>query len=304
MPTDNRLDLRELIHLLWTGKWLIGAVTLVATVIAVAIALLLPNIYRAEALLAPNDQNGIGGASALSAQYGGLASLAGIDIGGSRNDKSALGLVSLQSRKFLSDFVQRRGLLVPLMAATGWDPATGELKIDEGTYDTRSSEWVRQVKPPKSAKPSLQEAYEKISGILSVSQDSKTGFVIVGIEHYSPAVSQQWVTWLIDDLNSTFMRQDVQEAEQAIDYLEGQIAKTSLSDLQNVFFRLIEEQTKTVMLARVSPEYLFRTIDPAVVPERRAKPNRTLIVSLGIILGGLLGGLAVFVRAAFRASGH
>ena len=79
---DDEIDLRQLFRVLWAGKWLIVGITFAAAVIAVVVALMLPNIYRAEALLAPNDQKGAGGLSALAAQYGGLASLAGINLGG------------------------------------------------------------------------------------------------------------------------------------------------------------------------------------------------------------------------------
>mgnify|MGYP000589374138 CR=1 FL=1 len=41
----------------------------------------------------------------------------------------------------------------------------------------------------------------------------------VSVEHYSPTVARQWVDWLVDDINSEIMEQDVSEAEQAIDYL-------------------------------------------------------------------------------------
>ena len=100
--------------------------------------------------------------------------------------------------------------------------------------------------------------------------------------------------------NSAVVRQDVDEAEQAIEYLEEQIAATSVADLQNVFFKLIEEQIKVVMLAKVSPEYMFRTLDPAVAPELKAKPKRKLIVILGLLLGGSIGLVVVLLRG--RAS--
>ncbi len=116
-PYDDEIDLRELFHVLWSGKWLIGGITFAAAVIAVIIAFMLPNIYRAEALLAPNQDEGAGGLSALAAQYGGLASLAGINLGSQSSDKTALGLEILKSRKFISDFIERHDILVPLMAA-------------------------------------------------------------------------------------------------------------------------------------------------------------------------------------------
>jgi LPS O-antigen subunit length determinant protein (WzzB/FepE family) len=67
-PYDDEVDLRGLFRVMWAGKWLIGGITFAATVIAVVVALMLPNIYRAEALLAPNDQDNAGGLSALAAQ--------------------------------------------------------------------------------------------------------------------------------------------------------------------------------------------------------------------------------------------
>ena len=110
--------LRNIFRMLWDGKWLIGAITFAAAAIAVIVALMLPNIYRAEALLAPNEQEGAGGLSALAAQYGGLASLAGINLRG-KADKTALALEVLQSRKFISDFVERHDLSVPSSALFG-----------------------------------------------------------------------------------------------------------------------------------------------------------------------------------------
>ncbi len=89
-PYDDEIDLRELFRTLWAGKWLIGGITFATTVIAVIVALMLPNIYRAEALLAPNQDEGVGGLSALAAQYGGLASLACIDLRSGSSDKIAL----------------------------------------------------------------------------------------------------------------------------------------------------------------------------------------------------------------------
>lgn len=299
-PHDDVIDLREIFRVLWAGKWLIGAITLGAAVVAVIFAMMLPNIYRAEALLAPNDQEGAGGLSSLAGQYGGLASLAGIDLGRGQADKTALGLEILKSRKFISDFVARHDLLVPLMAAKGWNQDTGELVIASSDYDVVAGEWTRQVSPPRTAIPSSQEAYERFTELMSVDKNDKTGFVKLAVEHYSPSVAKQWVDWLIKDLNSTIMQQDVAEAEQAIRYLNEQIESTSLADLQNVFFSLIEEQTKTVMLAKVTDEYLLKTLDPAVAPEMKSRPKRSLLVVFSTVLGFFLAVAMVLLLNLFR----
>lgn len=297
---DDAIDLSELFRILWAGKWLIGGITLAAIVIAVVVALMLPNIYRAEALLAPNDQGRAGGLSKLATQYGGLAGLAGINLDGGQVDKTALGLEVLKSRQFVSEFIVRHDILVPLLAAKGWDRETGKVIIDSDAYDSASGKWVRDVSPPKKPVPSSQEAYKKFMDILAVGQAKKTGFVTVAIEHYSPEVAKQWVDWLIADLNFSIMSQDVAEAEQSIQYLNDQIEKTPLADLQNVFFSLIEEQTKTVMLANVTNEYLLKTLDPAVAPELKSRPRRSLIVILSGLLGAFLAMTGILAATAFR----
>jgi len=141
----------------------------------------------------------------------------------------------------------------------------------------------------------LQEAYKEFMKKLSVSQDKKTGFVHITFEHYSPRMARQWVNWIVKDLNAAIMKQDVDEAERAIVYLNKQIRATPLAGLKDVFFNLIEEQTKTIMLAKVSQEYMFRTVDPAVAPERKFKPRRPLIVVLGLLLGGMTGAVTVLL---------
>jgi len=301
-PYDDEIDLRRLFRVMWAGKWLIGGITFAAAVIAVIVALMLPNIYRAEALLAPNDQEGAGGLSALAAQYGGLASLAGIDLRAGSSDKTVLGLEVLKSRKFISEFIDRHDLLVPLIAAKRWDADAGQLIIDTDDYDPVAGKWTRNAKPPKEATPSLQEAYEEFMEILSVNQDKQSGMVTVAVEHYSPVVARNWVDWLIEDINSSIMRRDLADAEQAIEYLNEQIQSTSLSDLKNVFFSLIEEQTKTIMLAKVTDEYLLRTIDPALISEEKSKPHRLLITALGGVFGLLMGGLIALISQGYQRS--
>ena len=83
-----------------------------------------------------------------------------------------------------------------------------------------------------------------------------------------------------EDLRS----KDILEAEESIKFLEAQREKTSLVSLDEVFAQLIEEQTKTIMLANVSKDYVFDVIDPPVAPELKSKPSRALICVLGTLL--------------------
>ena len=299
--SDDEIDLKELFAVLWGGKWLISAVTGLAAAISVVVALSLPNMYTASALLAPAESSG-GGLSGLMKQYGGLASLAGVSLpGGEEGSRAQLGMQLMKSRAFIGDFVERRDILPELMAVESWDAGSGDVVFDPESYDAASKKWVRDVEPPKSPAPSAQEAHKAFSAVLGVSQDKRTGYVTVSIEHQSPVIAAQWVNWLVEDVNAAVKAQDVSEAEKSIEYLKQQVANTSLADLQAMFFELIQSQTETVMLAEVRPEYVFKTIDPAVIPEEKSKPSRALICILGTLLGGMLGVVIVLIRHYARS---
>ena len=93
------------------------------------------------------------------------------------------------------------------------------------------------------------------------------------------------------------MRQkDVSEAEQAIEFLTTKIDENNLLSLDEMFARLIEEQTKTIMLANVSDDYIFRVIEPPVIAEEKSSPQRALICLIGTFLGTLLGLLVLFIQ--------
>ena len=297
LPEDDEIDLAELWHAIWSGKLLIIAITALFAISSVFYAIKQPNIYQATTLLAPaSEQGGAGGLSKMAGQFGGLASLAGINLGGGGTDKTGLALEILKSRLFLENFIAKHQLLVPLMAANNWDANTNTLTIDDEIYNSETNTWLREVKAPKNPEPSPWEAFKAFNKVLSVSTDKESGMITLAIEHYSPEVATQWLLWLVDDINSTIRQQDKVEAQNSIDYLSKKLQETQLADMQTVFYQLIEEQTKTIMLAEVSKEYVLKTIDPANAPEEKAKPKRALIVVLGTMLGSILSVLIVLIR--------
>ncbi|MDT3278987.1 Wzz/FepE/Etk N-terminal domain-containing protein [Shewanella scandinavica] len=298
---DDEIDLRELFSVIWQDKWLIIAITAVFAIGSVALALYLPNIYKSEALLAPAAEEQGGGLSALASQFGGLASLAGVNLGGKGGtDKTQLAIEVLKSRQFTGEFIQKHNILPSLMAAKKWDRDADKLIYDEDAYSEATNTWIREVKAPLKPEPSMQEAYKAFSKILAINTDKATGMVTLTVEHLSPTVAQQWLSWLIKDINKVMKERDVAEANRSSEFLNRQIALTNVADIKAILYKLVEEQAKTIMFAEVRDEYVFKTIDPALAPEEKAKPKRALICVLGTFLGGMLGVMLVLVRHFVR----
>lgn len=203
----------------------------------------------------------------------------------------------LRSRAFLADFIERHNMAVPLMAVKGWSMEQGEWQYNREVYDPETGQWLLS-EDGKSQQPTDWDLVKAFRGRhLSVSENKENGMVTFSVKSLSPPAAQQWAQWLVEDINEHMRRQDVAEAEARINYLEDKLTDTNIAGMQQVFYQLIESETRTVMLANAQQEYVFKTIDPAVVPQEKSEPKRALIAILAIMLGGMLGVSIVFIRA-------
>ena len=301
---QDSVSVADILAMLWGVRWIVAALTLLPSTLFTVYIFLVPDVYRAEVLVSPTADSTSSPLGALASQYGGILGLAGVNIGPNSGDKAVIGLEILESRQFLGRFIERHNVAVPLFAAKGWDADEERLLIDASVFDEATKTWTRSVRPPRSPEPSKQEAIEEFSEILDVRKDGETALVTISVEHVSPVLAQRWATLLVDDLNSDIREQDVTEAERAIEYLETQVQLTSIADVKTVFYELIEEQLKTVMLANVSDEYFLKTIDPAVVPEESIKPKRAILIPMFILVVFMLVCIAFIVRAFMLAPQH
>jgi hypothetical protein len=298
---DDEIDLRELFSVLWAGKIKIIAITVVFAVASVIYALSEPNQYKATALLAPVKSSG--GLSGALGQMGGLASLAGISLGGGESGEAQIAQEIMKSWSYIEGFIAENNIAVEVFAAEGWSKGSNELQINNDVYDTETKTWsVGNNTTGEVGPPSSWELFQSFSARLGVSEDKKSGLVSVSIEYYSPLIAKQWVDLYVESINRFMQQRQVTKVSRNIEYLQEQIGKTSIAEMQEVFYSIIEEQTKNKMLAEASPDYAFVAVGPSMVPELKSQPKRALICILGTLLGGMLSVLLVLVTHYARKS--
>jgi len=279
-PKDE-ISLLDLWKVIEGNRKIIFYLSLITTTIALIIAILSTPVYRAESLLSPVTKDGGNKLSALAGQFGGLASLAGIDLGGGSSAVEAIEI--LKSRDFIIKFIESEKLM-PVLYESLWD---AEKKI-----------WKDNVKVP-----SILKAYEKFSkSVQKVSVDPKTTLVTLAIEWKDPEKAADWTIKLVERINDKLRSEAIAESEKSIQYLENELKETSVIDIKQSIYNLIEAQAKNKMLANTRQEFAFRVIDSAVVPEERVRPNRKLIVLFGMLIGVILGIFVGFFRHFLRQS--
>jgi LPS O-antigen subunit length determinant protein (WzzB/FepE family) len=295
---EDEIDLRELFNAIWEKKFYIAAIASIFFLISVVYALMLPNIYRSVAFLAPVE--GESQMAGMLGEYSGMANLAGIALPSSSATKSQEAIARIQSFDFFSNHFLPSIQLEDLLAVTKWNRAGNNLVYDKSEFDPESRQWVRKVSLPKLTIPSSQEAYEKYQEILSISVDKKTTYVSLSVEHESPYIAQQWVELILHKIDRLMRDKEKLEATKSIEYLNTLAPTINYEGLKKAFSSLQQEQMKRLMMVEANENYIFKFLDSPIVPEKKFGPRRILIVIIASLIGIMLGVFSVLALPFFR----
>jgi uncharacterized protein involved in exopolysaccharide biosynthesis len=269
-PNDDAgdIDFAGIWSLIRDAKYLVLSSMIVFGGIFLAIGYATTPIFRAEIVITTARNGGFGGQ--MGGQLGGLAniaSLAGVNLdAGSAVDRESKAV--LQSRSLVQEFISKNNLIKVLIPHSTKPPTM----------------WLA-VKDFKEA-------------VLSIREDKHTGVVTIDVDWEDPAVAAKWANGFVALANERLRGRAIDEATRNIAFLNAQIPQTSVVEVQRAIYNLIESETKTLMLANVRMEFAFTVIDPAVPPERKYKPHRSLYLLGGLLLGFGIGVLAAYWRSA------
>ena len=267
------ITLLDLWNIFWSQRLLIIAIGSFFAVASIIIALLMTPIYRADSVLAFVEANDM---PDVASRLGGLAGLAGIRMGNSSDGQNAVAI--LRSREFAAEFISEKNLMQLFF---------------EGEWDADSSN--------PGEFPQMYDAVEYFhKNVFSAKQDPVSGLVTIAIEWKDPELAAEWVNSLVDRINRETRARALQEAETNLSYLQAQLETAPVMELRSAISRIIESELKTIMIANAREQYAFRIIDPGMVPTKKVRPRRALIVITSTFLGGLLALVLALMRHTLR----
>lgn len=235
--------------------------------------------YEAVALLKPPAETNDGGVGALAGRLGGVAAMAGIDL--PRSEATVdVSLATLQSRSFLSGFIVDENLW-PDLYPDLWNSTTKDWAVAE------------------QQRPTLQDAYERLTDALKIARDRQTGLVTVTLRWADRQKAAAWLSSLIAKLNLTMRAQAEEEARKNLRFLSEELDRTPIMETRQSIYRMTEMQINKAMLANVREEYAFGIIDPPVAPDadKYVSPSKMLLAFLSTLAGLLIGiALAALIR--------
>lgn len=277
-PNDSLIvDLFFLGSRLFRYRMLIFVATLLGGMLAYSYARTLPDYFESRAVVAASGES-VGGASALPGQLDGLASLAGLNLSGSKGaTRIAIAKEKLKSHTF---FV--RNLLpeigADLIAFKEWDGVSLKNIYDENLLG-----------PSMLEGKSIQDLHGGFLSLLNIQPGLEPGMFVISVRHQSPQTAQKILELALRELNSEMKKKDLSEAKRIIAYLTMRQAESEILVIKEVLAGLLEENLKTIVLANGVDNYVFDILDPPLVPEKKAGPARGQLVLLGSIAGFVLG---------------
>lgn len=293
------LDIFKFFSILWKNKILIILVTSLISIFSVYFSLSLPNYYSSSALLVQKDSGSSNSASL--GQYSNIASIAGINLDSGQENKIDFAIATLKSRYFIELIANSIDDFAPiLIASKRYDDINKLIIFDEDIYNSKTKEWVREVEPPFSPKPSLLELHRVFnSEVMSVNVDKQTGFITISIELISSYHAKNFLDQVINNLNEISRKNALLEADKSLGFLESELSKVSTLSIKDSLSNLVDIELKKKMMAEVNKDYLLKVIDPPFVPERKSRPSRSIICIIGFIFGLLLSISIVFIKEIF-----
>ena len=266
-------------YILNQAKLLLLTLSVIFALVGLGAAFTMKPVYEAVVTVVP-----VKSAAGNTVDLRGLASRATgglIDsfLGSGQSGVQLEALPILKSRQFLTRFIQDKELMPVL-----FEPAHFEQDDPEDI-------------------PTLHDAYVKFSKtILSIEEDRQTKVLRLKIHWTDPILAADWANSLITQVNFDIRQRVIADSNRSIEYLNRELLNTSIMQIKQSIYRLIESQTHTIMLAETLSDYAFRIIDPAVPadPDRFVRPKRRQIVLFSTVLGLGSGIFLVILRDSIR----
>lgn len=284
---DLDFSVEEFFATIWRGKTFILAISLIFALSTAIYSLSLNDYYTSQVLVVPAENQQSSGSSALS----GMASIAGFDIGSSpQANKTKEAIAVIKSRKFIVDFIEKYDLMVPILAAEGWNKNSNELSIDGSLFDKQNNRWIEYPNASDAYRVFMKKHFSVSSDILD------SGLITIKVNFISPYLANEWASLLVYEINHRLKKEAIDEANQSIEYLNVELSKSGLNiEEKMVLYNLIQNQTNTLVLANGKDEFTFKTIDPSYIADKKTGPLRSIYVLIAFFCGVSLSVFILFL---------
>lgn len=156
-------------------------------------------------------------------------------------------------------------------------------------------QWLPQEQRfASSFKPDRGKVFTRFRDeVRALIRDEETDIITVSMKWPDPVVARDWANQYVRSFNEFIRERTMNDVRRKQKYLEQELRRSDVLEIQQSIYRLIEAQTAIAMLASAREDYALEIIDPAALPYRSFNMSRKKKVLLGTAAGTLLATFAV-----------
>lgn len=272
------LDLMPYINALIDARWILLIATLSAAALAGFLAYNKPYMFQSIVKVSVVDIEDPGGVSPDDRRASEVLTLVehGFVMGTTHDNYNDVMRARLGSRKFTMRFLD-------------------EHNVYQYFYP---EQWIQKDQRWKDGfTPDLGEVFVRFRDeVRSIVVNEETDIIAVGMSWPDPVVARDWANKYIQSFNEFIRERTINDVRRKQDYLQRELHRSDLLEMQKSIYRLIEAQTAIAMLANAREEYALEIIDPAAVPYRSFTMSRKKKIVIGAIAGMLLSVFCVLAK--------
>lgn len=270
----QEIDLLGYLRVIYRFRLVIILLASAAGLFSGAYSLFLTDVYRARVVISPIDREGAPG----MALPGLLQGFGALSLAGRPGSTAEAEILSLLKSNILRKKLIEGDSLLPVVLYDRWDGSSWRGGRAPGIWDG-----IR--------------ALDRMTGIRSSSTE-KT--ITISFEHPDPKAAAGVLERLLTVLNDHMSEEARNMADSNREFLETRLGSARDPLIRQKIYNLIAQQIESSMMAGAKENFAFKVIDPPMVPDMKAGPNRAKIVAASVMAAVFAGVVLALVLEYFR----
>jgi len=287
---EDEIDLRELFNTIYSNKFKIVAFSFIITLLTIIYTMSIPNSYKSEVILSPQEQSkgsSLGG-------LGALAGLAGVSLGGSSSMDAFSSLNTIINNNTFNKMMIEKYDLASRLSMKNMDKNLVFAMNDRRIYDLfRTDNDSEKMKN----KDNLYGTIKLLKSVVSFSNDKKTGAIILTVNLQDRFLAKELLEIYLKESTEYLAKLDMQDLDKKLKYYSHELSNADDIELKTQLSQLISSLMQKKVLSKASEYYVVRKITQAEVAfiQDKTKPKRGLTVIVSFVTSIILAIFMVFL---------
>ena len=288
---EDEIDLRELWATVMKYKREIVKFSAVITLLALVYALSIPNSYKSQTLLSPQEQ----AKPSLGGGLAALAGMAGVSLGGGSADASTSLETFLKDYDFNKMVIEKHGLVDRISGSA-------QEKNMVFAFGFGGIHWLLSGSDSQNDHVNQAEqvygAFKALQGVMSLLSDKKTGLITLSATTQDRFLAKELVEIYLKELTAHLKQMEIKEVLKKIEFYKQELATTNDIQLKTQISSLLGSLVQKRVLSNSNEFYVVsQMIAPRVAHvSEKTKPKRSLILILAMIMSLMVGIFGAFFK--------